>query len=681
MHNIDPDNNQTIGGSYTTDQEIVAQASSVTDNVSTVTATQAPWGAPTDVDGSSVSYYCDDYRARVSFGGFSNRIPRDVWYGLGGLTTTEGATNTADEAISIAFKLGTIEPGESKEMQYYYFTVDLDDLGIIGIGAGAEGVNPTECDIDDGTITISGLNPGIIHNVTFDIDGVPAEIPPAGDYMSNAEGEVIITGLPVGYYDNFILAYLDCVINLEEGSDTVLLENPGVLSAGGDGETALCEGDATAQDLFGLLGGLPAAGGVWTDDDGSGIDITIPTNVDFSSLDSGEYHFTYTQTSGTCTAEATITVTLNEVPFVTEINDLDECATGSSMFFELDSNTASIIGTQTDVSVTYHFSSADAETGDAPLASPYENVTNPQTIYVRIVNTDHPDCYTTDSFVISSALLPVGVNTAEFQCNNSMLSHDLSTDTTLTGNTYTWVATDNPDVTGESLTGDTTLITDTLVNNSTSDQDVVYTVTPTSAGGCLGTDFTVTVTVYADPGVNVIADLPTCDLGDNLGLFDLTGILSDIAVDSEDLVSFYLSMEDAEAQIDPLSGLTDYNSQDAVIYVRLEDFNTNCVVYSNFNILVENCEPVIPNAFTPNGDGKNETFEIHKLQGVYEDYRLTIYNRWGNIVYEGGNDDDFWDGKVDGVLSDDPNGATYFYVLELNDDEHEPKKGWVYVKP
>lgn len=680
MHNIDPDNNQTIGGSYTTDQEIIEQASSISDNICNVTATQTPWGAgpPADLDGSSVSFYAEDYRARVSFGGFSNRVPKDVWYGLSGLVTTEGATNTADEAMSIAFKLGSIAPGESKTFEYYYFTVDLDTAGGIGLGVAATGDNPTECDLDDGVIVVSGLIPGTIYNVNFDIDGVPAEAPLAGDYMANAAGQVVITGLGVGTYENIVLTYSDCVI---EPEDIVVLINPGVPSAGGDAVISLCEGDASAQDMYATLSGMPDTGGTWTDDDVTGVDISDPTNVDFSGLEDGEYHFTYTQTDGDCSSEATITVTLNLVPIVEAVSNLHQCDTGGTMLFDLNANTATVIGSQTDVVVSYYFSMADADTATDPLVSPYENVTNPQTIYVRIENSLHTDCYSTSSFTLSSALTPVAVDNTEFHCSNTTLSHDLTADTTLSGNTYSWVSTDNVDISGETTSGTDAMITDLLVNTSTTMQDVVYTVTPTSADGCVGDSYTVTVTVYADPEMNLLADLPTCDLGENLGVFNLTDNLSDVLVDPLDTATFYTSLADAETATDVITDLTEYDSTTAIIYIRVEDATTGCLSFGEFNILVENCEPVIPNTFTPNGDGDNDEFTIHKLKGVYEDFKLTIYNRWGNIVYEGGNDDAFWDGKVDGFISDDPNGATYFYVLELNDDEHEPKEGWIYVKP
>ncbi|NVJ46015.1 MAG: hypothetical protein HWE07_02775, partial [Cytophagia bacterium] len=69
------------------------------------------------------------------------------------------------------------------------------------------------------------------------------------------------------------------------------------------------------------------------------------------------------------------------------------------------------------------------------------------------------------------------------------------------GTTYTWaVVVDNPDVTGdEDELNPQSEIFQTLINNTDEDQVVVYTVTPTSAEGCLGADFEVIVTVNPTP--------------------------------------------------------------------------------------------------------------------------------------------------------------------------------------
>ncbi|NNC82549.1 MAG: T9SS type B sorting domain-containing protein [Flavobacteriales bacterium] len=70
----------------------------------------------------------------------------------------------------------------------------------------------------------------------------------------------------------------------------------------------------------------------------------------------------------------------------------------------------------------------------------------------------------------------------------------------------------------------------------------------------------------------------------------------------------------------------------------------------------------IPNSFSPNGDGINDTF-LPVLDGFVRDkYRLTIYDRWGNVVFETDDPQQAWLGEVaDGEYY--PSVQTFHYVL------------------
>ena len=73
----------------------------------------------------------------------------------------------------------------------------------------------------------------------------------------------------------------------------------------------------------------------------------------------------------------------------------------------------------------------------------------------------------------------------------------------------------------------------------------------------------------------------------------------------------------------------------------------------------------IPNVITPNGDGKNDYFEIVGADNPCLDIsRLIIYNRWGKKVFEANGSKFIWDGTNNGTQSSEGN---YFYVLEGKD--------------
>lgn len=78
----------------------------------------------------------------------------------------------------------------------------------------------------------------------------------------------------------------------------------------------------------------------------------------------------------------------------------------------------------------------------------------------------------------------------------------------------------------------------------------------------------------------------------------------------------------------------------------------------------------IPNSFTPNGDNKNDKFGPVILENVQSIY-LTVYNRWGQRLFE----TEAMDGKWDGTYNGEPcELGTYFYILKYNcENFSEPK--------
>jgi gliding motility-associated-like protein len=133
---------------------------------------------------------------------------------------------------------------------------------------------------------------------------------------------------------------------------------------------------------------------------------------------------------------------------------------------------------------------------------------------------------------------------------------------------------------------------------------------------------------------------------------------------------------------------------DNVIYLSVEDVYGNVGIQSftvtvlasgvdaDFDGIDDACdeavnlsEVVVPNGFTPDGDGINDKFVIPGLSASASKV-LNIFNRYGNKVYESTDYQNDWDGtsSLNGVeLPDD----TYYYVLEL--DGGEVIQGFVYI--
>ena len=64
-------------------------------------------------------------------------------------------------------------------------------------------------------------------------------------------------------------------------------------------------------------------------------------------------------------------------------------------------------------------------------------------------------------------------------------------------------------------------------------------------------------------------------------------------------------------------------------------------------IVSEDDHLYIPNSFTPNGDGYNDYFYVQGIQIDTESYHLTIYDRWGHVVFDSTNLFEKWNGSKD----------------------------------
>ena len=84
---------------------------------------------------------------------------------------------------------------------------------------------------------------------------------------------------------------------------------------------------------------------------------------------------------------------------------------------------------------------------------------------------------------------------------------------------------------------------------------------------------------------------------------------------------------------------------------------------------------LIPNAISPNGDGKNDVWKLDFLSLLYPNAEVEIYSRWGENVFSSQGYTTQWDGTYNGNKL--PVG-TYYYVLKLNDSAgSEPIKGGI----
>ena len=79
---------------------------------------------------------------------------------------------------------------------------------------------------------------------------------------------------------------------------------------------------------------------------------------------------------------------------------------------------------------------------------------------------------------------------------------------------------------------------------------------------------------------------------------------------------------------------------------------------SNEVLVVPSMSLFVPNTFTPNGDGLNDTFGVSGE--AIQEFSLRIFNRWGQVIFETADANIRWDGTVEGKAA-----ASGVYIYKI----------------
>jgi len=125
-----------------------------------------------------------------------------------------------------------------------------------------------------------------------------------------------------------------------------------------------------------------------------------------------------------------------------------------------------------------------------------------------------------------------------------------------------------------------------------------------------------------------------------------------------------VSVSDTTCNNDSLFYQGKWYSVEGIYYDTLVSTNSGCD--SLFSVLTYHkilCGSVIvPNVFSPNGDGKNDLFIVESESLV--DLHINIYNRWGQLLYNSAGKKAFWDGYT---YSGKPvPEGTYYYIIDAS---------------
>jgi gliding motility-associated-like protein len=346
-------------------------------------------------------------------------------------------------------------------------------------------------------------------------------------------------------------------------------------------------------------------------------DATIPNPV-ASPLATTSYIISGKNSKG-CTGKDTVTVTVHPKPVITISNDVTICSKSPTQL-------------QAGGGVSYQWVPAQAlssATIPDPVASPAST-----TVY-HVTVTDQNSCTNSDSLTVFVRTITGFNKPANAQvCKGD--SVQLKGDNSFT---YLW----SP---AASLS-DSHIANPYAFPTSTT----VYSVTATDLICKRDTVFNVMVTVNPKPEVSarksndITCAIPTTQLS-------ASGAMSYSWFPSKGLDNPLRSNPTAAIDTTTTFTVTGKN--------EFSCFNTDTVTVQ-VNSLGQ-LFTHLPNAFTPNGDGKNDCFGIKKW-GLVSDLEFSIFNRWGELIFSTKDAGQCWDGTYKGTPQ--PHDV-YVYIIKAN---------------
>lgn len=335
------------------------------------------------------------------------------------------------------------------------------------------------------------------------------------------------------------------------------------------------------------------------------------------------------------------------------------------------------LGTLTDVTLSYTLLGANTSTlqtvvvnpsnGTANFTIPTDLLINPGTtqFIVTYLKNNTTTCgITVASLSHDFVLNPIPVAPV-IAANQPFCKSDNATIANLqpSGTQYKWYISETS----------TTALANTYLLQSES-----YYVRETSTAGCTSEPSMTTVTINdsAAPILNDPADF--CGLN-NPTILDLSN-----KTNSPSTVVWYDAASNGNL-LPPSTPLVDKR----IYYAFDLATDTNCLSEENTPVTVSliDCNSpeypfFIPDGFSPNGDGVNDTFMIPDIDFLYPNYKLEIFNRYGNGMYKGFKNKPAWDGinyEQSGIGGGTAPNGVYFYILYFNKDNKPPQQGRIYL--
>ncbi|MFT6798820.1 MAG: gliding motility-associated-like protein [Nonlabens sp.] len=424
----------------------------------------------------------------------------------------------------------------------------------------------------------------------------------------------------------------------------ITVETP--VDAGTDAVLDACTDNGTT-DLFTLLG-TATTGGTWSPALASGSGL-------FDPVTDLEATYTYTVTSSCNTSSADVIVSITEAPDAGTDNMISTCVSDGVI------DLLTQLGGTPDATGTW-FPLLDSGTN---IFDPTVDVAGTYTYTVIATSPCATDASATLDIQVDESAAPTLISaTLDFCATDNPIVMDL--DTAVTGDMIVWY-----DVIDATIP---LAATESLIDGTT------YFASQTEANGCESSIRTeVMVNVGDAPTPTLDQDGELFCINDNPTLQQLTLNILEYDSMANNLV-WYNAIDGTNAL--PLSTVL---TSGTTYYAALIDTVTGCESRIRLEVTVDlsACgDLTIPDGFSPNGDGVNDTFDLDNLNFLYPNFSIEFYNRYGSRVYKGTANTPRFNGfsNQSALLSDGelPIGV-YYYILKYNDGTTKPSQGRIYL--
>ena len=347
-------------------------------------------------------------------------------------------------------------------------------------------------------------------------------------------------------------------------------------------------------------------------------------NSTFASNSSMMVYLNLTDTLEGCVVNDSLMININN-PVANAGNDLDTCY-GTSLILN---------GSGAGLGGSYLWSPSNSLN--------YATIANPLTVLDSSIQfvlqvSDSIGC--TDNDTVQISVFSSSFLTDSSICEGDSLNIELFVDT-IYNPSFSWSP--NFDISNTNSSS-VTIYTDS---------STTYSYLATSNNGCIFSD-TLTVNVYNAKAIIDTTLLTGCE-----------GVTMVFDNGSDESLNYYWIVDEMDSLFDISNDLI-YNFGDRVDVALYVENSNGCYDSTSIDFYLEGFDDYfqvsLPNVFTPNYDGDNDIFRVDMAGKLNECSELSIFNRWGQLVYSSNGRTPEWNGKNYSGL-DVPTGQYYFQLL------------------